>query len=258
MMNDKILRGCLVVTFGLATLFISSCVSDFHTGILPVQPVLTVDNGSSAAQQFNGELAEAIERADKIVFKEHSDKVDFFGTTVAIHGVPTYTYARRELSEGEKMQFLEDVKALEGKDNQTQTRCVFEAHHTIDFYEYGQLKSSLRICYQCNEVQWNGTSVKSSKDVFEAITPMILRAGMKTKRDWDAMAKQRFEEESKPKLPAPVAEPPLAKWAPGQKGRKVLNPFTGEIVDVEGIPANTKVRDPNDKDSAHVFRVPES
>jgi hypothetical protein len=82
---------------------------------------------------------------------------------------------------------------------------------------------------------------------------------MQTHRTWDQLAKQRYQEENQESQPKPDLIPggvPIAKWATGQVGKKVINPYTGKLVDVEGIPANTKVRDPNDPDPTHIFRVP--
>jgi hypothetical protein len=36
----------------------------------------------------------------------------------------------------------------------------------------------------------------------------------------------------------------------------VISPFTNKMVDLRGIPAGTKVRDPSDPNPEHVFRVP--
>ena len=47
-----------------------------------------------------------------------------------------------------------------------------------------------------------------------------------------------------------------AKWIPGEEGKKVTNPYTGETVDVRGLPSGTKVRDPKDSNKEHIFRVP--
>ena len=42
---------------------------------------------------------------------------------------------------------------------------------------------------------------------------------------------------------------------PGKEGF-VFNPFTNNPVDVRGIPSGTKVRDPQDPNKEHIFRVP--
>lgn len=264
MMNHKFLNGSLTAAIGSVTLLISSCASEPITGTTPGDSQIVVDGeGNADALKYNQALVSAIQSADKIVIKEHSDKVDFFGVIPEGSSAPQYTYARKELNTGDKILFLEAAKELKGIENKGHSLCLFSPHHSIDFYEQGQLKSSMKVCYKCNEIKWNGTSYKTPQDVFQAVTPAIKRAGMYTDRGWDALAKQRYQDENKPKPPGPpeqeqaVGGVPKAKWAPGQKGKKVINPFTGNLVDVEGIPANIKVRDPNDKDPSHIFRVPE-
>ncbi len=259
MMNHKFFYSGLSLAVGSATLLVSSCASEPIDVPAPRAGEVTGSEGNNGdALKYNQALVEAIQNADKIVIKEHSNQVDFFGTIPDYSAAPQYTYARKVLSPGEKILFLEGAKKLKGDKSRGLTNCLFAPHHRIDFYELGQLKSSMKVCYKCNEIKWNGTSYQPSEDVFDAVTPAINRAGMKANRDWDALANQRYQDEIKPKTPGPdPVGSPTAKWAPGQKGRKVINPFTGDLVDVEGIPAKTKVRDPNDKDPSHVFRVPE-
>ncbi len=57
--------------------------------------------------------------------------------------------------------------------------------------------------------------------------------------------------------PASQAKPtyPFAKAIPGQKGF-VLNPYTGNKVDVTGLSRGILVRDPHDNNPDHKFRVP--
>jgi hypothetical protein len=57
-----------------------------------------------------------------------------------------------------------------------------------------------------------------------------------------------------PKPPAP-GKYKIAKNIPGKPGY-VSNPFTGGDVDVRGIPPGALVRDPNDQNPDHTFRVP--
>jgi len=64
-----------------------------------------------------------------------------------------------------------------------------------------------------------------------------------------------------PEVMKPVAPKPPAnvvKFAAPVVGKKgfVYNPFTGNQVDVRGIPSGTKVRDPHDSNPAHIFKVP--
>jgi len=58
----------------------------------------------------------------------------------------------------------------------------------------------------------------------------------------------------KPSKPARVSYP-TATAVPGKEGF-VFNPYTQNIVDVKGIGSGKLVRDPEDTDSTHKFRVP--
>jgi len=259
-MKKDFWHRCLVLVLSSATFFMSSCVSEPILYPTSVETIVTGDTANTNSMEYNRVLAEAISNADKIVFKEHSHKVDFFGVGAGENQAPHYVYRTKELSYNERSLFLEGVRNLRGVSKNTRTLCIFVPHHTIDFYEEGRLKSSMKISYKCFDIEWNGTTLEASKDVFNAISPAIVRAGMDTHRSWDVLAKSRYAEENNAgsieREPIPLG-PPTAKWAAGQVGKKVVNPFTGKLVDVEGIPANTKVRDPNDEDSSHVFRVPD-
>ena len=48
---------------------------------------------------------------------------------------------------------------------------------------------------------------------------------------------------------------PTASSVPGKPGF-VLNPYTGNQVDARGVPSRSLIRDPNDPDATHKFRVP--
>lgn len=55
--------------------------------------------------------------------------------------------------------------------------------------------------------------------------------------------------------PPPKKDYRVAVPIPGKEGF-VFNPFTNDPVDVRAIPSLTLVRDPNDPDPEHKFRVP--
>jgi len=258
-MKYKICSISLALVAGTVALFISSCASDPANVATPgVLKLITIE-ANEEARKYNLVLVNTIENADKIVITEHSHKVDFFGTIPGLENTPHYSYARKVLSAGEQVLFLANVRNLKGLAKSENTSCLFVPHHTLDFYEEGLLKSSMQICYKCSDITWNATHYKASEDVFQALTIAITGAGMQTHRTWDEIAKQRYIAENQAKPPGidlKLGGVPVARWAVGERGKKVINPFTGKLVDVEGITANTKVRDPNDKDPAHIFKVP--
>ena len=67
---------------------------------------------------------------------------------------------------------------------------------------------------------------------------------------------QSSYEETLPKPSKPkVTNYPTATKVPGKEGF-IFNPYTQNIVDVKGIASGKLVRDPEDSDSTHKFRVP--
>lgn len=254
MIKYTILNSSLAVVSGTAALLISSCGT---VAVPATTPVITI-NANEEAKNYNLALVDAIQNADRIVIKEHSHEVDFFGAIPGLDNPPQYSYGLKVLNTGEKILFLENARKLKGEARIVKTICLFVPHHTIDFYEKDVLKSSMQICYKCSDIKWSATTYGASQDVFQALTPLITQAGMQPHRAWDEMAKLRYKDENQVNRlrPDSLDGVPTAKWASGQKGKKVINPFTGKLVDVEGIPAKTKVRDPNDNDPSHIFRVP--
>ncbi|MGB0775273.1 MAG: hypothetical protein ACPGUY_05470, partial [Akkermansiaceae bacterium] len=66
---------------------------------------------------------------------------------------------------------------------------------------------------------------------------------------------ERRDPVTPPKPPTQKKNYPTAAAVPGRDGY-VFNPFTNNIVDVRGIASGKLVRDPDDADASHKFRVP--
>lgn len=65
---------------------------------------------------------------------------------------------------------------------------------------------------------------------------------------------------SKPTVSKPKPRPTTSKYRtavsiPGKSGY-VFNPWTNKAVDVRGLPSGQLIRDPNDSNPSHKFRVP--
>ena len=202
---------------------------------------------------YKQSLEAAIMGAEQIVVEEHSATSDFHGIE-GITKTPTYRYAKRVLTLEQKARLLANVRAMHPSTRTLFTRCTFVPHHTISFSSAGQTTSRIKICYQCGDVKWNGSSATEPANILSALTPTIQAVGMQTSRDWKRLAQDKFEKESNPGRDQPDGIP-IAKKVPGKPGF-VYNPFTGKEVEVAGIPPRTKVRDPNDTDVTHIFRVP--
>jgi len=72
----------------------------------------------------------------------------------------------------------------------------------------------------------------------------------------EARRRQKEREANNPTPPAPTKPSyPTATSVPGKEGF-VFNPYTQNIVDVKGIASGKLVRDPEDSNPDHKFRVP--
>ncbi|BDS05433.1 hypothetical protein NT6N_04730 [Oceaniferula spumae] len=73
----------------------------------------------------------------------------------------------------------------------------------------------------------------------------------------EAKRRERERDNDTPTAPKPKPKPkyPTAAEVPGKKGF-VFNPYTHNIVDVKGIASGQLVKDPEDDDPTHKFRVP--
>lgn len=73
----------------------------------------------------------------------------------------------------------------------------------------------------------------------------------------EAKRRQRERDSSAAASPKPPSKPkyPTATAVPGKEGF-VFNPYTQNIVDVKGIASGKLVKDPEDSDPTHKFRVP--
>lgn len=244
------LLGAMSLAVGATVL--SSCVDPYIYGNQRGgQP-----GANRGAEAYKASLVQAITRADKIVIKEHSNQADFSEVVSDINSAPYYKYGSTELTLAEKNGLLNNVQRMSSRAKSEYTLCAFTPHHTIELYEQGRLVSKIRVCYECSDVKWNGTTSQVPADLINALSPTIRRAGFTTNKSWKAEAASRYtppRPEPKPD-PKPTG-PPTAKKIPGKPGH-VYNPFNQNEVDVDGIPSGTKVRDPHDPDETHIFKVP--
>ena len=92
-------------------------------------------------------------------------------------------------------------------------------------------------------------SCGTSPDASEEINPVINETFVKTNED-------NFESVNFDQTAIPVNSAiPLATPVAGRPGF-VFNPFNQNMVDVVGLRAGMKVRDPQDPDPSHIFVVP--
>ena len=274
---SKILTSASAVIFSLG---VSSCI-DPGLYYPPGSQQALPSNANGA--KFKQDLERAVATSDRIVVLEHSHASDFTGIVPTASKPPYYSYGSRVLSSSATADFQARVRNLTAYNSRPSNR-QFQPHHTIKFYSAGRLKSSMLVSFGINEVRWNGSRHTASQDIIRAVGPVIANAGFRTSRDWNGLARIEYSNGRRtsggsigavgganypshpsisPSSPKPPVTPPApvkptvrtAKPVPGKPGH-VFNPFTQNHVDVNGIPSGTKVRDPNDGNQAHIFRVP--
>lgn len=266
----KSIRSSVPAIVGAScALWLSSCV--YTPSLTKVVPKASGGTGQVGqrtsdlrAAKFNKDFAAAVTAADKVVVREHSHSSDISNLLNSPRSAPKYTYVQKSLNFNERMTFVSELNKLNGRAKTITAECLFVPHHSVELYKGGKLTSVMGICYTCGEIQWNGSSVPASGDMFDAVTPLLKRSGMKVHRNWQSKAQAKLAEGASGITRNPdgntettvAPKTPTAKWIPGQVGKKVLNPYTGTPVDVDGIPSGVKVRDPNDSNTKHVFRVP--
>jgi len=268
LMNNVGIRS-LSIVIGCSSLWLSACVYAPPIDARPNRPFHEIKEGQNLeAAKFNKEFALAVTEADTVIVREHSHVSDLNSSLTTRTKIPRYTYIEKELNFNERMSFVKDVQKLKGRARNITTVCLFEPHHSIELYRGGKLTSVMQMSYNCGEIKWDGSRGKASGDMFDAVTPLLKRCGMKVHRDWQSKAEDKFvdgntgsvpdkpDSSPSPDLANPIlpGQVPTAKWILGEEGKKVTNPFTGGVVDVEDIPAGIKVRDPNDENVDNIFR----
>lgn len=138
-------------------------------------------------RRFKAELIRHIQSASRIVVTEHANFTDFWTRTGTLEP-KEIVYGTITLDATQKARLLAAVSAM---DDQTMSQfpgCIFEPHHTIAFYNDESKTSSVRICFRCNEVVWDGTKRTPPQDVCTHIRGFIESIGFTPSRDWRALA----------------------------------------------------------------------
>lgn len=163
----------------LASLIITACA-------VKQQPV-------SEEQAYITLLAQEVESSDSIIFVEHSYKFDFFDnsnpSSIDIEEAPTYTYRTQKISANQQRKFFSALMALEEKNVNMFSSCMFVPHHRIEFYKSSKLSSSMEICFHCSDIEWDATNNTRPIALIGVLENTFIEAGFKTSKDWPAIAK---------------------------------------------------------------------
>ena len=150
------------------------------------------DNGEG--RLYIAELAEAIEKADRIVVTEHSIDDDILDVETQQQRPASYVpviYVTKELTPTQRANFLDSVRSMPPKTQDAFTACIFEPHHTITFYHAGKPTSAINVCFQCGDIQWDGSRKTQPWSLVPTLGKLITSLGMQEERDWRALAQKK-------------------------------------------------------------------
>jgi hypothetical protein len=151
-----------------------------------------LDQDSGEGGLYIAELAKEVQQSDRIVVTEHSNVDDMLDPETQPQRPAAYIpviYATRELSDSQRKNFLDSIQKIEPRTQDAEPACIFEPHHTITFFREGKQTSAMRICFQCGQVQWDGTRNQRPWALAPTLKATISGLGMEAERDWRTLAK---------------------------------------------------------------------
>jgi hypothetical protein len=146
-----------------------------------------------AGQKYQKTLVAMIQRSDKIVVTEHSCEWDTYKTDAFRSLIPKeIVYRTRVLSAAQKASFLSIIEGLNPETKTEYSSCIFEGHHTIQFYSAGRSISTMDICFKCGDVIWPATKVTPPADLISGLAKFIEGIGLSPTRNWPALARRHL------------------------------------------------------------------
>jgi hypothetical protein len=171
----------------LFTLLIAACGREAGQ----TQADATPDNGDG--RLYIHALADALRAADRVVVTEHSnayDLADAEGRSPQRADYVPIVYATHELTAVERAAWFAAISNLAARTQDADTACTFEPHHTLTFFHGAAQSSAMQICFQCGQVEWDGTTKMRPWSLVPALKTLISSTGMKADRDWGALARR--------------------------------------------------------------------
>jgi hypothetical protein len=152
-------------------------------------PAYAVSDNASEGIEFQRSLLAAIEHADRIIIREHSDPMDFYVGGETLPTAPEKTYARKELSGSQKLRFASLVRAMSPVTQEAFPACIPEYHHTIGFVDKTRRTRTMKICFRCGQLEFEGTRTSPPGNIYKVLGIFVHEIGMMPKRDWEKLAR---------------------------------------------------------------------
>lgn len=167
------------------------CVTASSPQDSTLKSVIPSASHSVQDDRYKLDLLHAIAISDKIILKEHSYPFDAWDESTDKSFIPeNIIYRSKEIKAGDKKKLLQIINGLDKEIQRKQSLCLFEPHHSIDFFENGKISSTMEICFSCNQIDWNGSKAKPPLSIYPGLEGFIKYIGFEPKRDWAAEAKK--------------------------------------------------------------------
>ena len=138
---------------------------------------------------YREQLSEAIRSADAIHITEHSHPFDFRDKSANIPAdAPTRIYRELTLPPNAVEVFHDEIRGMDPETQEGDTGCLFVDHHTIRFINNGATTSTMRICFKCSRVQWDGTTHAPPESLIRHLSLVLFWNGFKPEQNWPRLA----------------------------------------------------------------------
>jgi hypothetical protein len=142
------------------------------------------DNPYEPGGRYLSDLLAAIRNADEITVTEHSSMMDFLRPERNQDDYKEKVYQVVKVSSNEKLKLIEIVSMLETKTQDAYPACIFDPHHRIAFYSKGKLASTMEVCFECGQIEWDGTRQMPPWSLYSGMKTFILEIGLHPKAEW--------------------------------------------------------------------------
>ena len=149
-----------------------------------------VETFSSEGRLYKEDILNSIKKADVIKITEHSDPIDFYDDTLEVQKkYIEKVYQTLELTGSQKENFINTIQTIDNKTQYEFPACEPEVHHTITFYKRGSLFSTMAICFECGQIEWDGTKHTPPLGIYRGMENFVNKIGFHSERDWEQLAK---------------------------------------------------------------------
>lgn len=137
---------------------------------------------------YRDSLVAALESADRVVITEHSDPWDLGSAKNRDLADPNVEYRRVVLDADQRAFFRKTMMTMNPATQDWASACMPVVHHTVRFEQAGRVSGTLRICFQCSQVFWDGAEVSPPNAIYRALEAVVKNVGLEPEREWRRLA----------------------------------------------------------------------